>query len=115
MLEFARRLPRLLKGRRRFIGLASGLLSLVVIAWATGAMTHATLAMARQSLSTHDDVAATRWIRIAQALDPRSADAEAMLARIDRRHDRFDAADDHLRKARVFGLDRQAVRREEML
>jgi len=91
------------------------LLLLVGLAFATGIVSRSTCAMARQALSAHDEKKALRWLSVTQTIDPRNACAEALQARIDLQHDRFEEADAHLKKALSFGLDRKAAQRETML
>lgn len=104
-----------IQSRSRLVWLGFAFVLLVAIAVASGVVSRSTLGIARQALSDQDETKALRWLSITQTIDPRNAHAEAILARIDLRHDRFAEADAHLKKALSFGLDSKVADREKML
>src|SRR5688572_24901195 len=101
--------------KRNLLLVLAGLVAVVLIAFAFGVGGIIPLAKARGAIAARDYERARWWISTSQFLAPDSGDAEFLLARIARHEDRLDEMRQHLRNAEKLGIDRQRLRREEML
>lgn len=73
------------------------------------------LTFAKRAIKARDYERAEWWISVSRRWNPRSAEAEFLLARIARHQQRFDDMAKHLENASQFGMNHQRLRREELL
>jgi hypothetical protein len=90
-----------------------GLLLVLVIA--LGGSTIVPHYYANRAIREREYETAKWWLGVARRLDFDNAETEFLTARIARHEERLPEMEEHLRRARQFGMDAQRIKREELL